>query len=100
MANICVFTIQASRDLENILDYLAEESSLNKAEKFLAQINKKCRTLANFPNMGKSREELLPLLRSFPMDDYLIFYRPINNGIEILRVVSGYRDLNILFEEI
>lgn len=78
----------------------AEESSLNKAEEFLAQINKKCRTLANFPNMGKSREELLPLLRSFPLDDYLIFYRPINNGIEILRVVSGYRDLNILFEEI
>jgi len=49
--------------------------------------------------MGKSREELLPLLRSFPIDDYLIFYRPINNGIEILRLVSGYRDLNILFEE-
>ena len=99
MANICIFTIPASRDLENILDYLAEQSSLNKAEEFLDKINKKCRNLANFPNMGKSRDELLPLLRSFPIDDYLIFYRPINNGIEILRIVSGYRDLNILFEE-
>jgi toxin ParE1/3/4 len=99
MANICIFTIPSSRDLENILDYLAEQNSLNKAEDFLAKINKKCRTLANFPNMGKSRDELLPSLRSFPIDNYLIFYRPINNGIEILRIVSGYRDLNILFEE-
>ncbi|NES81639.1 MAG: type II toxin-antitoxin system RelE/ParE family toxin [Moorea sp. SIO2B7] len=40
---------------------------------------------------------LLPLLRSFPIDDYLIFYRPLDNGIEILRVISGYRDLEKLF---
>lgn len=48
--------------------------------------------------MGRRRDELLPSLRSFPVDDYLIFYRPIAGGIEILRVVSGYRDLNALFE--
>ena len=60
----------------------------------LKKINQKCRNLANFPNMGRKREELLTSLRSFPVDDYLIFYRQIEGGIEILRVVSGYRDLN------
>lgn len=49
--------------------------------------------------MGRKRDELLPLLRSFGVDDYLIFYRPIESGIEILRVVSGYRDLDALFDE-
>ncbi|MEH2378151.1 MAG: type II toxin-antitoxin system RelE/ParE family toxin [Nostoc sp.] len=38
-------------------------------------INEKCSSLANFPNMGRKRNELLPLLRSFAVDDYLIFYR-------------------------
>jgi toxin ParE1/3/4 len=49
--------------------------------------------------MGRRRDELLPLLRSFPVDDYLIFYRSIEEGIEILRVVSGYRDLEKLFDD-
>jgi toxin ParE1/3/4 len=66
---------------------------------FLNKINQKFNTLTNFPNMGRRRDELLPLLRSFPVDDYLIFYRSIEEGIEILRVVSGYRDLEKLFDD-
>ena len=49
--------------------------------------------------MGKKRDELLPYLRSFPVENYLIFYRPIEEGIEVLRVVSGYRDLKRLFDD-
>lgn len=98
MSNICRFTVPASRDIENIIDYIADSSSLDAADCFLIKINQKCKTLANFPNMGRRRDELLPSLRSFPVDDYIIFYRPIEGGIEILRVVSGYRDLNALFE--
>jgi toxin ParE1/3/4 len=53
MSNICRFTIPASRDLEEILDYIAATRGLNRAEEFLTKINGKCRTLANFPNLGK-----------------------------------------------
>ncbi|WP_292800792.1 hypothetical protein [Nostoc sp. NMS7] len=28
-----------------------------------------------------------------------LFYRPIETGIEVLRVVSGYRDLDALFDQ-
>ena len=49
--------------------------------------------------MGRNRDELMENVRSFPMDDYLIFYNPIEAGIEVLRVVSGYRDLENLFSE-
>jgi toxin ParE1/3/4 len=31
------------------------------------------------------------------MGDYLIFYRQIENGIEVERVLSGYRDFDALF---
>jgi len=99
MSNGCRFTILASRDIEKIIDYIADNSGFDAAERLLKKINDKCRTLANFPNMGRRRDELTSLVRSFPVDDYLIFYRPIEGGIEVLRVVSGYRDLEALFEQ-
>ncbi|MCC5664263.1 type II toxin-antitoxin system RelE/ParE family toxin [Nostoc sp. CHAB 5784] len=53
-------------------------SSFDAAEPLLKKINEKCSNLANFPNMGRKRNELLPLLRSFAVDDYLIFYRAMS----------------------
>ncbi|MFB2879049.1 type II toxin-antitoxin system RelE/ParE family toxin [Floridanema aerugineum] len=99
MSNICRFTATASRDIETIIDLIADNSGFDVAERFLKKVNQKCQTLASFPNMGRRRDELLEELRSFPVDDYLIFYRPIEGGIEILRVISGYCDLSALFQE-
>jgi toxin ParE1/3/4 len=53
--------------------------------------------LADFPEIGRSCNNLQPKLKSFPMENYLIFYRPTASGIEIVRIVSGYRDLEVLF---
>lgn len=42
----------------------------------------------------------MPALRSSPVGNYLIFYRPLPDGIEILRVLHGARDIAaILFDE-
>ncbi|MEH2436259.1 MAG: type II toxin-antitoxin system RelE/ParE family toxin [Nostoc sp.] len=53
--------------------------------------------MANFPNMGQSCDNFANGLRSFPVEDYLIFYRPIDGGVEVARIVSGYRDLETVF---
>ena len=47
--------------------------------------------------MGRQRDELAPTLRSFPVGRYVIFYRSIEGGIEVARVLSAYRDLGRLF---
>jgi toxin ParE1/3/4 len=47
--------------------------------------------------MGRSRPELGQDIRSFPVSSYLIFYRQIADGVEIVRVISGYQDLTALF---
>jgi len=99
VSNFCQFTAPASRDIESIIDYIADNRGLTAAESYLKKINQKCLNLAQFPSMGKKRDELYPELRSFPVDSYLIFYRQIPDGIEILRVVSGYQDLTKLFEQ-
>jgi toxin ParE1/3/4 len=97
MSHICRFTVPASRDIESIIDYVADRSSFDLAERLLDKINDKCKRLTSFPGMGKKRDELSPNVRSFPVDNYLVFYRLIEDDIEILRVVSGYRDLRDLF---
>jgi len=39
MSNICRFTAPASRDIESIIDLIADNSSFNAAERFLNKIN-------------------------------------------------------------
>jgi toxin ParE1/3/4 len=91
-------SLQAAQDLQEINDYLFAKNP-DTANNFLDIMAKKFEILSNFPNMGRRRDELSPFLRSFPVDDYLIFYRQIEDGIEITRVASGYRDLDALFDE-
>jgi toxin ParE1/3/4 len=43
--------------------------------------------------MGKSYAKLSLGLRGVAVDDYIIFYYPRENGIDVVRVISGYRDL-------
>ena len=49
------------------------------------------------PDLGEVRSDLAENLRSFSFGNYVIFYRHMAGGIEIIRVVSGYRDLGTLF---
>jgi toxin ParE1/3/4 len=81
------------------MDYLAQRGSIETAERFLDKIDRKFKRLSQFPQMGRQRDELYPGLRSVPLEDYLIFYRLVPNGIEVMRVVGGYRDLEALFRE-
>ncbi|MEG4839633.1 type II toxin-antitoxin system RelE/ParE family toxin [Microcoleus sp. B9-D4] len=88
----------AKQDLRELTNYLLLFSA-NAANHFLNVFQEKIRLLADFPEMGRSREELAPSLRSFPVDKYVIFYRVIKNGIQIERVLSGYRDFEDVFVE-
>jgi toxin ParE1/3/4 len=83
-------------DLEEIWWYIAQDSPAN-ADQLLDQIQEKSLLIANFPNMGENRDELLRGLRSFPVGRYLVFYFPLPDGIDIVRVFHGSRDLESLF---
>lgn len=89
---------QAVSDLTEINNYLFANNPA-AADAFLDQISQKFERLAQFPQMGRRRDELLPQLRSFPFQVYLIFYREVEGGVEIARIVSGYRDLEALFSD-
>jgi toxin ParE1/3/4 len=53
--------------------------------------------LAEHPGAGPARDELMRGLRSFPVGNYLLLYRPAIDGIELVRVSHGARNLRRLF---
>ena len=94
----CIISDPANQDLETIADYLGENYSLASSEKFITGITTRFKYIAQFPQIGRSRAEFLPNLRSLPYEQYVIFYRIQEPTIEIVRIASGYQNLKKLFE--
>lgn len=89
---------EAERDLEDIWWYIAQDN-LHHADRFLDRIEAYCASVALFPQTGTSREELLAGLRSSPIGHYVVFYIPLADGIDIVRVLHGARDVQAIFQE-
>jgi toxin ParE1/3/4 len=83
---------RAEADLVDIWRYIAQDSPAN-ADRMLDCINETLNRLAAMPFMGQARFDLAPGLRIFPVGSYLIFFRPIENGIEVIRVLHGNRNI-------
>ena len=90
-------TKPALQDIEEIAEHIAQQSGLDKSEKFLDKLESKFAKIVAFPQIGRKRDEILSDIRSIPFDRYLVLYMPIGEDLEILPVVSGYRDLSTLF---
>ncbi len=85
---------RAKADLIEIWNYIADDSE-NRADDFINTLDKKLQTLAASPYIGRPRTELIDDLRSFPIERYIIFYRVIPQGVEIIRVLHSARDIGI-----
>ncbi|MBP0016041.1 MAG: type II toxin-antitoxin system RelE/ParE family toxin [Cyanobacteria bacterium SBLK] len=92
------FSDKAIRDLDAICSYIAENDP-RAASKLFDKIRQKCKSVANFPNMGKSYEQFAPGLRGFIVNNYIIFYYPQEEGINVVKIASGYQDLQSLFSD-
>lgn len=92
-----VFSELAVRDLDAICDFIAQ-TDIKAASKLFDAIRKKCKLVADFPNMGKDYRWVEPNLRGFVVEDYIVFYYPQEEGIQISRVINGRRDLKRLFK--
>ncbi len=83
---------EADQDLEQIRRHIAEDNP-DAALRLLQQFRDTFRNLADFPMMGTARDELGNELRSLPVGNYLIFYRPVSDGADISRVLHGSLDI-------
>ncbi|MGH9855408.1 MAG: type II toxin-antitoxin system RelE/ParE family toxin [Blastocatellia bacterium] len=88
---------QAYGDLDAIWDYIAPRN-FEAAEKLIGEITEKFALLSQHPLIGRRKDDLIIDLRSFAVRDYLIFYQPIEDGIEVIRILHSSRDIESEFE--
>ena len=83
----------AEQDIDDIVTYIAGEN-IDAADKFLDAFFDAVSKLVDNPEMGHRREDLTSHRVKFWTFKwyYLIIYRPIK-PLEIVRVLSGYRDI-------
>ena len=89
------FIALALQDLKEIRDFIAKDKS-GIASQYMTMLKQKCELLASSPGLGVQREEYCKLYK-FPVDSYLIFYRPSQAGIDVIRILHGNRDIDSVF---
>jgi toxin ParE1/3/4 len=87
----------AGADIADIWDFIAEDSII-QADAWVERLYGKLQLLATQPLMGRAREELSPGLRSQPFERYVIFYEPLTDGIDVVRIIHSARDIAAVFD--
>ncbi len=89
-------------DVVEIADSIAQVTSLAAADRFIAAVDRAFEQLARMPGIGTRYEPddpAYPELRCFPVSGFrkhLIFYRPLQDGIEVVRVLHGAHDIGAI----
>ncbi len=93
---------RARRDILSNAEYLEEHGGLETALRFLDAIQNTFEALARMPKMGAScafRSPALRHIRRWPVkgfENWLIFYLARRNGVEIVHLIHGARDIESL----
>ena len=89
-------TVRADLDYRNIYHYIAQDN-VTAAVRFLTKLDEKLVLASDMPLAGATRPDLGRNVRSWPVEKYLLLYRPIEGGIELLRVIHGARKVRRVF---
>ena len=87
-----VLAAEALADLEEIWQYIADDSP-DAADRIVDEILEACDKLRSSPEIGRPREDLGTGLRSWPVRNYIIFYRFGGDTVGVARVLHGARDI-------
>jgi toxin ParE1/3/4 len=86
----------AKSDLAEIRHYIRQDKP-TAADQQIAKFFQAFQMLAKNSELGQRRPEFGSDLRTFSVGNYIIAYRSFDEGVEIARIVSGYRDFEALF---
>ena len=94
---------QAERDLDDLVAYIARDNR-DAAFRFLDAARRTFEQLAATPDLGILWNFAHPSLadvrawRIGRFRNYLIFYRALEDAIEVIRILHGARDIESLFQ--
>jgi toxin ParE1/3/4 len=86
----------AKADVLATAEYIAADKP-SAAERWVTKLDKTLGVIAKYPLMGESVDHLAPGIRRHCFGNCLLFYVPIDDGIELRRVLHGARKIEDLF---
>jgi toxin ParE1/3/4 len=95
----------ADADIDEIADFIAQDT-LDAGRRFYDAVWHDLQRLAEMPRMGARRRSSQPRLvnlRSWPVSgyrNYLILYLASDDGIEVLRIIHGARDVDRIVRQL
>jgi toxin ParE1/3/4 len=94
-----VLSPRALSDLQGLESYITDESGAQRAEAVIARIYRLLNMLAYWPKAGPIHKEIEGNPRTFAISPWIVFYEPSPelDGIHVLRVLDGRRDLGAIF---
>ncbi len=96
MTRHIAFSRQARRDMNEIWTYIAEDNAA-AADELIDEFYQTTKTLSDNPKLGRRREDISDGLRSLHVGNYIILYRPHADGVTVIRILHGARDLPEMF---
>lgn len=96
------YTPDSITDIQDLKEYIAKDLKNKKAAKRIGDmIVKNCKLLKEQPMLGMSVSDRLGEmsdLRYLVCESWFIFYRIVDNTVQIARVIDGRTDyINVLF---
>ena len=93
-----VLSEAAAGDLRDVYDDIAADDPV-AARLVLEDIRTAMHRLADHPGLGHLRDDPVDeAVRVWTVHSELVIYRPDGGPLQIARVLSGYRDIAVLFE--
>lgn len=84
-----LFRPKARADIDSVWHYMIRTWRGPQARRYLAAIRDACAELAARPDLGKSRDELWPGLRSLPSGKHVLYYLVASYGVDVVRVLRA-----------
>lgn len=82
----------AESDLDRAWLQVAENAGPDAADHLMDEIEQCFRLLTRYPKAGRLRTEIGTGVRSFPIQNYVIYYSEQPRQIRIARILHGSRD--------
>jgi toxin ParE1/3/4 len=87
------FTPEADGDFVTILRRSRSAFGPDQMDAYAEQLYSAFDNLAQFPSIGRARDEIAPGLRSYPVGQHIAFYHATDDELIIIRIIHSRQDV-------
>lgn len=91
-------TARARQDIRAILRSSLKRFGPDQQEEYADRLEQALARIAEFPHLGRERDDLGAGQRTQPVAEPVIVYRPLHDGVLVVRVLDARRDVRGEFQ--